>query len=128
MVFTASSFACATATTLAELSVFRVVQGMGGALITPVGRQLVLRDAPLHRIQTLIAYIVWPALVAPVIAPLVGGLIVSHVSWSWIFMINVPLGVIACAAALVIVLRSRRRRTPASTFPASSCRPRDWAG
>lgn len=103
VLFTMASLACATASSLAELSVFRVLQGMGGALIMPVGRQLVLRDAPLHRIQTLIAYIVWPALVAPVIAPLVGGLIVSHVSWSWVFMINVPLGVIACVVSLRLV-------------------------
>lgn len=101
--FTLASLACAGASSLAGLATFRVLQGIGGAVILPVGRQLVLRDAPLHRIQALIAYIVWPSLVAPVIAPLAGGLIVTHLSWTWIFLINVPLGVAACVVSLMVV-------------------------
>lgn len=78
LVFTLASLGCSTATTLPVLAGWRIVQGIGGAMLLPMRRQLVLRDAPLAQIQTLIAYIVWPALVAPVVAPLVGGLIVEH--------------------------------------------------
>lgn len=102
-IFTAASLACALSTTLTPLILARVLQGIGGALMVPIGRQLVLRDAPVAEIQRLIAYIVWPALVAPVVAPLIGGVIVTRWTWHWIFIINVPIGLVAMALALVIV-------------------------
>lgn len=68
-IFTVASLACALSRTLTPLILARVLQGIGGALMVPIGRQLVLRDAPVAQIQRLIAYIVWPALVAPVVAP-----------------------------------------------------------
>lgn len=105
-IFTLASLLCAASTTLTTLILARILQGIGGALMVPIGRQLVLRDAPVKEIQRLIAYIVWPALVAPVVAPLIGGVIVTRWTWHWIFIINVPIGLIAMALALVIVPRT----------------------
>ena len=101
-IFTLASLICAVSQTLPVLVLARVLQGAGGALMVPIGRQLVLRDAELKDIQKLIAYIVWPALIAPVIAPVVGGFIVEQWSWHWIFIINIPLGLIAMPIALRI--------------------------
>lgn len=116
--FTVASLGCGAADSLVELLAFRVAQGIGGALMVPVGRQLVLRDADRADIQRLMAYIVWPGLAAPVIAPLLGGLITTHASWHWIFLINVPLGALALLAALRLV--------PADVE--GPPRPFDWLG
>ncbi|KAB1656355.1 MFS transporter [Pseudoclavibacter chungangensis] len=106
VVFTLASLGCGFAQDLGTLTSLRVLQGAGGALMVPVGRQLVLRDAPKQDIPRLIAYIVWPGLVAPVIAPFVGGVITTHVAWEWIFWINVPLGIIATIAAIRLTPRT----------------------
>jgi MFS family permease len=81
----------------------RVLQGVGGALMVPVGRVLVLFGSAKENIMRLTAYLVWPALVAPVLAPLAGGLITTYLSWHWLFLINLPLGAIAFAVAARIV-------------------------
>jgi EmrB/QacA subfamily drug resistance transporter len=112
IIFTLASVLCALSTTLAELVVARVLQGAGGALMVPVGRLVVLRETPKSELVRAVAYLTWPALLAPVIAPAVGGVLVTDASWRWIFLINVPLGVIALVAALRLVprLRSTERR------------------
>ncbi len=99
VIFTVSSLACALSTSFAELVAFRVVQGMGGAMMVPVGRLVVLSRTPKSDLLRVIALLVWPALVAPVIAPLAGGLITTYAGWRWLFLINVPLGVIAAGVA-----------------------------
>ena len=71
----------------------RVLQGVGGALMVPVGRLVVLRSTAKTDLVRAIAYLTWPALLAPVIAPALGGLLSTYASWRWIFVINVPLGV-----------------------------------
>lgn len=101
--FTLASLGCGCASDLGVIAALRVVQGLGGALMVPVGRQLVLRDAPKDQVLRMIGYIVWPGLLAPAIAPLVGGLLVVHASWRWLFWINVPLGVVAAALAVRLV-------------------------
>jgi EmrB/QacA subfamily drug resistance transporter len=99
VLFTLASLACSAASTLGELVALRVVQGAGGAMMVPVGRLLALSGIAKPDIPRLVSYIVWPALIAPVAAPLLGGVITTWASWHWLFLINIPLGLIAFAAA-----------------------------
>ncbi len=117
-VFTGASFLCAISTNLVELSVMRVLQGGGGAMMVPIGRLVVLNSTDKQHIIRAIAYLTWPGLLAPVIAPAAGGLLTTYASWHWIFLINVPLGVTALLVALRMMPRLSRAR------PA----PLDWTG
>jgi EmrB/QacA subfamily drug resistance transporter len=100
-VFTVASGLCAISTSLGELTAVRIAQGIGGAMMVPVGRLVVLRETTRAELIEAIAYLTWPALVAPVIAPALGGVLTTYASWRWIFVINVPLGI----AALIITAR-----------------------
>jgi MFS family permease len=102
-VFTLASAACAIAMTLPMLTATRVLQGVGGAMMVPVGRLVVLRTTAKSDLMRAIAYLTWPALVAPVIAPALGGALSTYASWRWIFLINVPLGVIGLVLASRLV-------------------------
>ncbi len=102
-IFTLASLGCALSQNLPELVVMRVLQGVGGAMMVPVGRALVLSGSAKENIMRLTAYLVWPALIAPVLAPLAGGLITTYSSWHWLFLINLPLGAIALVVAVRIV-------------------------
>lgn len=92
--FTLASAGCALAPDLATLTATRVLQGVGGALMVPVGRLAVLRATAKADLIRAIAYLTWPALLAPVLAPAVGGVLSEYASWRWIFVINLPLGVV----------------------------------
>ena len=98
-IFTLASIGCAASQSFGELLAMRVLQAVGGAMMVPVGRMVVFERADKSQVMRLMSYIVWPALVAPVIAPLAGGVIVTYASWRWLFLINVPLGAIGLAAA-----------------------------
>jgi EmrB/QacA subfamily drug resistance transporter len=100
-VFTISSVLCGRSQTLNEFTLMRILQGIGGAMMVPVGRLVVLRTAPKDRLVQAIAYITWPALAALVIGPPLGGFITTYFGWHWIFFLNVPLGVIALILALL---------------------------
>jgi EmrB/QacA subfamily drug resistance transporter len=112
VIFTGASLGCALSTNLPELVAMRVVQGVGGAMMVPVGRLVVLGPAPKDQIMRLMSYIVWPGLLAPVVAPLAGGLITTYASWQWMFVINVPLGVVAFVVAWRLIAA-----TPAEAPP-----------
>jgi EmrB/QacA subfamily drug resistance transporter len=103
VIFTAASAACAAATNLPELVGFRVLQGVGGAMMVPVGRLVVLAKTPKQELMRVVAFLVWPGLIAPVFAPLAGGVITTYASWHWIFLINVPLGAVAFVVALRLI-------------------------
>ncbi len=103
VVFTLASAACAASTSLPELVAFRVLQGVGGAMMVPVGRLVVLAETPKSQLMRIIAFLVWPALIAPVFAPLAGGVITTYASWHWLFLVNVPLGAVAFLAALRLI-------------------------
>lgn len=104
-VFTIASVLCAVSGSLVELTIWRVLQGVGGAMMVPVGRLAVLRATDKADIIRTFALLTWPGLIAPVIAPLVGGLLTTALSWHWIFLINVPLGIVAFLAAIRLVPR-----------------------
>ncbi|MFI5614190.1 MFS transporter [Amycolatopsis sp. NPDC051903] len=110
VLFTLSSLACALAPNLVLLTAARVVQGVGGAMMVPVGRLVVLRATPKTDLVRAVAYLTWPALLAPVVAPVVGGLLAEYASWRWIFVINLPLGTAALIVALAIVPDLRASR------------------
>src|SRR3954465_4479530 len=97
--FTLASILCGMSSGLWEFTAARILQGMGGALMVPVGRLVVLRTTEKKDLVRSIAYITWPGLAAPVIGPPVGGFITTYSSWRWIFFLNVPLGVIGIALA-----------------------------
>lgn len=102
-IFTIASIACAASTTLTELVAARILQGVGGAMMVPVGRTVVLSGTAKPDLMRMTAYLVWPALAAPVVAPLLGGIITTAASWHWIFLVNVPLGILAFAFALRLI-------------------------
>lgn len=95
--FTLASLGCAASGSLWSFVACRVAQGIAAAFMTPVGRILVLRDTPPGQLVRVIALLTWPALLAPAIAPPLGGVIVEYASWRWIFLLNLPIGVIGLA-------------------------------
>ncbi|WP_308258023.1 MFS transporter [Pseudonocardia lacus] len=105
--FTLASAACAAAPTLEVLTATRVLQGAGGAMMVPVGRLVVLRTTAKHDLVRAIAYLTWPALAAPVVAPVLGGVLSSYASWRWIFLLNLPLGLVGLVLARRLVPEMR---------------------
>jgi EmrB/QacA subfamily drug resistance transporter len=116
VMFMASSALCAMSETLAELVVARILQALGGAFMTPVGRLVLVRSYPREALVSLMAWFGIPVLIGPLVSPLIGGALASHASWVWIFWMNLPLG------ALVIVLAYRL--VPA--VPRLPPMPLDW--
>jgi EmrB/QacA subfamily drug resistance transporter len=102
-VFTVASIGCAAATSLPMLVGTRILQGVGGAMMVPVGRLVVIRTTAKTDLVRAIAYLTWPALVAPLLAPALGGILSEYASWRWIFLINVPLGMVALPLARRLV-------------------------
>jgi EmrB/QacA subfamily drug resistance transporter len=93
-VFTIGSILCGRAETLPFLVAARILQGVGGAMMVPVGRLVLLRTAHKSELVAAMAWLTVPALIGPVVGPPLGGFIVSYVSWRWIFDINVPIGLL----------------------------------
>lgn len=116
--FTLASIACGFSRSLTEFVAARIVQGLGSALMTPVGRILVLRNAEKSELLNATALITWPALFAPVVGPVLGGFITTYLSWHWNFFINAPLGL----AGLALVARF----VPGDRV--SEAKPFDWPG
>jgi EmrB/QacA subfamily drug resistance transporter len=101
--FTAGSLCCALSYSLFTLSLSRILQGIGGAFLVPVGRLAVLRVYPREKYVNVLSFIVLPALIGPLIGPAAGGFLVEYASWHWIFLINIPVGILCCAAAKYIM-------------------------
>jgi EmrB/QacA subfamily drug resistance transporter len=111
-VFTLASLGCGMSQSLWQFILARIVQGLGGALMTPVGRMVVLRNARKTELLAATALITWPALIAPVIGPVLGGLITTYISWRWNFLLNAPLGFVGIALVMAIIpdLRDETRK------------------
>ncbi|EOY2757267.1 MFS transporter [Klebsiella pneumoniae] len=112
-IFILASVFCGLSTEVHIFVAMRILQGVGGALMVPVGRLAVLRTTPKHQLIKAIATLTWPALVAPIIGPPLGGFITRYASWHWIFFINVPLGLAAIILSLRIIpdIRETERRS-----------------
>jgi EmrB/QacA subfamily drug resistance transporter len=107
VVFTLASVLCGLSNGLGEFTAARVLQGIGGAMMVPVGRLIVVRSTEKSRLMQAISTITWPAVAAPVVGPPIGGFITTYASWRWIFLLNVP---IACAALLAVLALVRNER------------------
>jgi EmrB/QacA subfamily drug resistance transporter len=99
VVFTLGSTACGFAHSLPDFVLFRIVQGMGGAMMVPVGRLVILRTVPKAELISALAWLTIPALLGPVIGPPLGGFITTYIAWQWIFWINIPVGLLGIILA-----------------------------
>jgi EmrB/QacA subfamily drug resistance transporter len=97
--FVVGSIGCALSSSLTEFVIARIVQGMGGAMMTPVGRLVLVRSIDKTKLVDAMAWVTMPALIGPIIGPPVGGFITTYASWHWIFIINVPIGLIGIVLA-----------------------------
>lgn len=95
--FIISSVLCSFSQNLTQFTLARILQGIAGAMMVPVGRLAVLRSCKKTDLVSAIAYITWPGLVAPIIGPPLGGFLTTYFSWHWIFYLNIPLGLIVVA-------------------------------
>src|SRR5262249_46599833 len=111
LLFTAGSALCGLANSTAELIAFRVLQGAGGGMLLPIGQLMMADAAGPERMGPVMSVIAVPAMLAPILGPTLGGLIIDNASWRWIFFVNVPIGAIAVLAALRALPRSRREAT-----------------
>lgn len=116
-VFLVGSVGCAFSESLGTLVLARFVQGMGGAMMVPVGRLVLLRTVPKHDLVVALSWLTIPALVGPVVGPPLGGFITTYFDWRWIFLINLPIGALGIALAWRFIPNIRE--------PAA---PLDWLG
>lgn len=112
LVFMTASVSCAMVSSLEGFVLARACQGAGGAMMVPVGRLIILRSVQKHELVDAMAYLTIPALIGPVIGPPLGGLITTALHWRWIFLINVPIGLIGLALALAFIPNLREEGRP----------------
>jgi EmrB/QacA subfamily drug resistance transporter len=99
VLFTIGSALCGLASSATSLVIFRVLQGAGGGMIMPVGQMIMAEVAGPKRMGRVMGFTVVPAMLAPILGPVVGGLILQSLHWSWIFLVNIPIGVVAVILA-----------------------------
>ncbi len=111
LMFTLGSALCGLATSTPELIAFRVLQGVGGGMILPVGQMMMASAAGPKNMARVTAITGVPTMLAPILGPTIGGAILQVTTWRWIFFVNVPIGVIAIVAGLKLIHRSSRDRS-----------------
>ncbi|MCX7355035.1 MAG: MFS transporter [Alphaproteobacteria bacterium] len=112
VVFTVGSVLCAFSSSLAGFVGARILQGMGGAMMVPVGRLVLLRSIPKAQLIQAMAYLTVPALIGPIIGPPLGGFITTYFSWHWIFWINVPIGILGFILVTIFIDDVREESVP----------------
>jgi EmrB/QacA subfamily drug resistance transporter len=112
VVFMTGSVACAMSNSLGSFVISRLLQGMGGAMMTPVGRLVLVRSTPKNELVAAMSWLTIPALVGPLVGPPVGGFITTYFSWHWIFLINIPIGFIGIWLATRYLPETERLVTP----------------
>ncbi|UQS86943.1 MFS transporter [Nicoliella spurrieriana] len=114
LLFTASSFTNSIAPDFTSVLISRFFQGVAASLMVPTSRLIVLQKAPADKLLEVTTYLIWPALIAPSIAPVIGGLIVNYLSWRWIFVINIPIGIISILFGIKLIPKNQSH--PESRF------------
>ena len=112
VIFTLGSVLCGMATGLADFVLYRIIQGMGGAMMVPVGRLVILRSIPKAQLVSALAWLTIPALMGPVLGPPIGGFITTYFDWRFIFFINVPIGVLGVILATRFIENVREEDVP----------------
>ncbi len=108
VLFTLSSLLCAMAWSLPSLIAFRVIQGVGGGLLMPVGQMMLAQAAGPKRIGRVMSIVAIPMLIAPVLGPMLGGFLVDGPGWEWIFLVNLPVGILAVVLAAKLLKPDQR--------------------
>jgi EmrB/QacA subfamily drug resistance transporter len=116
--FALASAVCGICQNLPEFVLARIAQGAAGAMMVPVGRTVVLRTSTKQELLRAISFLTWPALIAPVLGPPIGGFITTYSSWRWIFYLNIPIAILGLILALTFI----------RAVPAQERRPFDTLG
>ena len=116
VVFVLGSIGCALSRSLDQFVVARIVQGAGGAMMTPVGRLILVRSIDKRLLVNAMALVTIPALIGPICGPPLGGFITTYASWHWIFLINVPIGLVGVAMATRYIPDVHGERPPPFDF------------
>ncbi|HZP18641.1 MAG TPA: DHA2 family efflux MFS transporter permease subunit [Bauldia sp.] len=103
LTFTVGSILCGFSSSIATIVGARVIQGIGGAMMVPVGRLVILRTVPKSQLVGSLAWLTVPALIGPVVGPPIGGFITTYFAWQWIFWINIPVGVLGLTLATLFI-------------------------
>ncbi len=111
LIFTLGSILCGQSSTLWEFVIARMIQGLGGAMMVPVGRLVLLRTVPRSEIVGALSYLMIPALLGPLCGPLIGGFITTYFHWRWIFYVNVPIGIVGIVLVSLFI-KNVRGETP----------------
>jgi EmrB/QacA subfamily drug resistance transporter len=111
-VFMAGSLACAASNSLAGFVAARFFQGLGGAMMVPVGRLVILRSVPKSELVSALAYLTIPALIGPIFGPPLGGFITTYFDWRWIFFINIPIGIAGIVLSTIYFENIREAERP----------------
>lgn len=120
IMFTVSSVGSGLASNLTLMLSMRLMQGFSGALLVPIARLIVLENTPPQNLLKMISFVIWPALIAPAIAPFIGGVLSTYWSWRLIFMINVPIGMALFIIGNKVLQHDIKRTDKSTSF--------DWIG
>ncbi|MNK27321.1 putative transport protein HsrA [compost metagenome] len=110
--FTLGSVLCSLATSPEQLILYRVIQGLGGGMVAPIGMAMVFRLAPPEKMGSIMGMLGVPMLLAPALGPVLSGYLVEYVSWHWIFLINLPVGILAIIVGVKFLPKFERKAVP----------------